>query len=601
VSKRENTELKIGSRMTETTTTAESIKAVFPDETLRGAPTIIATGYTTRIIRDEEEIFRETKRMLEDTSRRYSIISPSSELVFAQDNLLPQIVTIHEKRSSGQHEGLRWITRIDGTNIAAAKKLMELGTIIRHVAQNPIENFGVSEKEVGVTFSIADANQKRISGLFSNDPLYVEHYTTMFNELWQSGVDASLRIREMEEGLTEPTMRILRNHLQTQQQYLDLINQAKKEVMLILPSTNSYMRESKIGVIDALQRCASRGVKVSILSPDPSGKLGMIGGSEKLRYLIEHKAIPEATAPNTVIVLVVDRMSSLIIELQDDSKQNFGEAIGVATYSTRDSTVKANIRFFERLWEEQTLLESERRSRRQAELLQDIITHDIRNYSQITRLSAELIEDELTNNGSVKSLVRSLVQSIDDSNQLLERAKRLGKVFSEQRPILYPVEIESALENAISIVKGGTTGKRVIDDRQRLSLEKDGSDSPARVLADDLLYEVFLNLYSNSVRYTDREDVRVETTIEEARSPEDLTTDSSFWKVTIADWGRGIPESEKPKIFSRYLESAKGSGLGMSIVRALVVDRYKGKVDIRNRVPDDYTKGTIVDIYLPKA
>jgi signal transduction histidine kinase len=588
--------------MTETTTTAESIKAVLSDETLRGAPTIIATGYSTKVIREEEEIFRETKRMLEDTSKRYSIISPSSELVFAQDNLLQQIVTIHEKRSSGQHEGLRWITRIDETNIAAAKKLMELGTIIRHVAQNPIENFGVSEKEVGVIVSIVDANQKRISGLFSNDPLYVEHYTTMFNELWQSGVDASLRIREMEEGLTEPTMRILRNHLQTQQQYLDLINQAKKEVMLILPSTNSYMRESKIGVIDALQRCASqKGVKVRILSPDPSAKLGMIGGSEKSRYLIEHKAIPEATAPNTVIVLVVDRMSSLIIELQDDSKQNFGEAIGVATYSTRGSTVKANIRFFERLWEEQTLLESERRSRRQAELLQDIITHDIRNYSQITRLSAELIEDELTDNESVKSLVRSLVQSIDDSNQLLERAKRLGKVFSEQRPILYPVEIESALENAISIVKSGTTGKRVIDHRQRLSLEKEGNDSPARVLADDLLYEVFLNLYSNSVRYTDKEDVRVETTIEEARSPEDLTTDRSFWKVTIADWGRGIPESEKPKIFSRYLESAKGSGLGMSIVRALVVDRYKGKVDIRNRVSDDYTKGTIVDIYLPKA
>jgi signal transduction histidine kinase len=45
----------------------------------------------------------------------------------------------------------------------------------------------------------------------------------------------------------------------------------------------------------------------------------------------------------------------------------------------------------------------------------------------------------------------------------------------------------------------------------------------------------------------------------------------------------------------------KGSGLGLSIVHSLVVERYKGKVSIKNRVPDDYRKGTTVEIWLKSA
>jgi signal transduction histidine kinase len=49
------------------------------------------------------------------------------------------------------------------------------------------------------------------------------------------------------------------------------------------------------------------------------------------------------------------------------------------------------------------------------------------------------------------------------------------------------------------------------------------------------------------------------------------------------------------------LKTAKGSGLGMSIVHALVVDRYRGKIEVKNTVSDDYRKGTMVEILLKKA
>jgi signal transduction histidine kinase len=91
------------------------------------------------------------------------------------------------------------------------------------------------------------------------------------------------------------------------------------------------------------------------------------------------------------------------------------------------------------------------------------------------------------------------------------------------------------------------------------------------------------------VKYTPGESVFIETLVEE---------EPPYWKVSISDRGKGIEDDRKERAFTRYQNAAKGSGLGLSIVHSLVVERYNGKVGIRNRVPDDYRKGTTVEIWL---
>jgi signal transduction histidine kinase len=559
--------------------------------------------YRTRIIRDPFETLSQIKRIVE-SSNRYSVSSVSGGLPFVYKQSFEPFCMVLDKFRRGEHGGVRWVTTIDAGAVEAAKKFLELGMSIRHIVNAPPESFGLSEKEVGVTVSKLEGGKLNGSALFSDDPDYVVHYASLFEELWASGIDAKLRIKEIEEGIIEPKISVIRNQDQIQQKYLELINHANKEIMLILPTTNAYLREVQIGVMDALRSAASeRGIKVSMLAPDPSWKLDVerfnfdqgakVGGNP-----ISHKVIREATTPNTVTVLVVDRTSSLIIEQQDDSKLDFNEAIGVATYSTRGSTVKANIRFFERMWEEEILLEKERRSRRQAELLQDILTHDIRNFHQVTKLSAELIQEELEGRAEIQTLVQSLVQSIDASSQLLDRAKKLGKAISEENPTLYPVDLTHTMQNTLAIVKNAHPEKRITDRMDFLS-EVPIQINDVHVQADDLIDDVFLNLYSNSVKYTEGQEVFVETSVRQVKDAE--LSSHSYWEVTVTDKGRGIPDEVKAKIFSRYLEIAKGSGLGMSIVQALVVDRYRGKVQVRDRVEGDYHQGTSVDIWLPEA
>jgi signal transduction histidine kinase len=317
--------------------------------------------------------------------------------------------------------------------------------------------------------------------------------------------------------------------------------------------------------------------------------------------LINHRRIIEATTPNTVTVLVVDRSASLVIEQKDDSQPDFDKATGVATYSTRNSTVLANVRFFETVWEEvelrereEVVLERERRSRKAAELLQDILAHDIRNYNQISRTSAELLKADLQSTQRL-SLIDTILRATEGSSELVDRAKKLGRIISQTEIEIYPVDLEGSLQTSVALIMKAHP-------QRSINLSASSVRSGIRVLADNLLEEAFTNILSNSVNYTETDEVPVEIQVEETEEEAILEGKRmAYWKITFTDHGKGIPDKMKDKIFTRYLNTASGAGLGLSIVYALVVERYSGKVTITDRVKGDYTKGTRVEVWLPRA
>ena len=74
---------------------------------------------------------------------------------------------------------------------------------------------------------------------------------------------------------------------------------------------------------------------------------------------IDIKSIEETSeiTINTVTIVVIDRKVSLVIEKADDSKEDFIEAIGSATYSSSRPTVLSYISIFQSLWNESKLYE----------------------------------------------------------------------------------------------------------------------------------------------------------------------------------------------------------------------------------------------------
>ena len=138
-----------------------------------------------------------------------------------------------------------------------------------------------------------------------------------------------------------------------------MIRFAKQEVLLLLPTTNAFLREQRLGIIQLLKQGATeRAVHIKILVPDDPlieknlGDMIPLNAKEGIetKRNFEFRS-PGEFAVTTVTIIVVDKKESLVFEKKDDSKENFAEALGLATYSDSKPTVMAYFSIFERLME----------------------------------------------------------------------------------------------------------------------------------------------------------------------------------------------------------------------------------------------------------
>jgi len=431
-------------------------------------------------------------------------------------------------------------------------------------------------------------------------------------------LEASNVTSDLQGEMAPPRIDIISNHTEIKAKFLELVESAEKEILIVFPTQASFQREEIIGVNDALDRAAKeRTINIRLLSPMNDfvrDKISMRGWKLSSELMTSKGADP-VQSTNGVMIREIDVASTetkitfcifdgsrlLTIELKDNSKLQFEKAIGFATYSNSKPTVSSYLSFFEKLWHESELRESEMLARkelvislgreakatRQAKLLQDIIAHDITNYNQIVKLHIELLEDlpSVQENAELKNSLKTMMTAIDGSTNLLERARKLGRVLSDRDLKLTPKNLSDSVDRSFSLVARANPSKRITNN---VTI----ADGLLEVIADDFIDEIFANLYSNSVKYTESNGVNLTTVIEDA---------GESLLVRISDAGRGIPDEIKTRVFERYSGSTRGSGLGLSIVRALVVDRYGGEIKVRNRVDGDYAKGTIIEVWLPKA
>jgi signal transduction histidine kinase len=468
---------------------------------------------------------------------------------------------------------------------------------IRHISGLRGNSWAVSGDEYVSSLSFGEFKAS-YPVIFSNANTLVVEHQSIFDALWNHGEPLRDRILDLEAGTGLPEVDIIRDPTQVRELYLSLAERAKDQILLVLPTSMAFRRDSDIGMVDLLERKASEGVKVRILTPvDPWVITRLPQPAQRTKGIIYRTTVPAETA-ETITLLVVDRFASLSIEERAPGEQDFTKSVGSAILATREPRVRQSTRFFERLWTENELREAEAKarkheetSRKRAELMQDILTHDIRNFNQVARLNAELLGEEVTDRES-KGRVSAILRAVDGSTTLIERAKKLGSILSAGEVEVEPISLRWSFERSMSLVKKSNPSVKL-----KLKSNLTGS-----VLADGLLDEVFVNVLSNAVKYSGGNSARIEVLQEQAElrwNPHGRGV--PCWKVSISDHGRGIPDSQKASVFKRYLETAKGSGLGLSIVHALVTDRFRGRVLVRDRVAGDYSKGTTVEIWLPRA
>ena len=102
-----------------------------------------------------------------------------------------------------------------------------------------------------------------------------------------------------------------------------------------------------------------------------------------------------------VTIVVVDRKSSLVVELKDDTKESSYEAMGLGTYSNRKTTVLSYVSIFESLWKQSELYKKlselceqlKIRDKVQTEFI-NIAAHELRNPIQPIVGLAEILRSK---------------------------------------------------------------------------------------------------------------------------------------------------------------------------------------------------------------
>lgn len=212
----------------------------------------------------------------------------------------------------------------------------------------------------------------------------------------------------------------------------------------------------------------------------------------------------------------------------------------------------------------------------------DLMCHDIRNFSQTTGGFMQLLHD-----GSLGSLNdqqrRTLAicqRQVRRTGDLIRRVQTLAGLEEKGERDLRPVALAPVIVEAVEAVK-----ERYPD--RNVSVILDSIEGGCQVAASPLLFELVFNLVNNGVAHNPGSTPEVRVSLARGEGAPPLP-----WRLQIEDNGPGIPEEKKAAIFQRYTtRDTSGSGIGLSLVSALV-RRYGGKVWAEDRVAGEPGRGS---------
>lgn len=240
----------------------------------------------------------------------------------------------------------------------------------------------------------------------------------------------------------------------------------------------------------------------------------------------------------------------------------------------------------ERTQAENLLMES----KKEADFYLDLMSHDISNFNSNLLGNLALLERKENLSEEGNKYITACIRQVKKSENLISKVRALSMVNHVNNDMLKPVDLWEKITEALNMVRTIFPRKEV--DARLLN------PGDHKALATDLIDHVILNVIENAVKYTPGSYALIEVSIDSCpNSP------GKFWIVKICDWGPGVDDEMKDAIFERFSRARsekKGSGLGLSLSRA-IIEKYGGRIWVEDRVKGEKEKGSAFVFTVPKA
>jgi signal transduction histidine kinase/CheY-like chemotaxis protein len=371
--------------------------------------------------------------------------------------------------------------------------------------------------------------------------------------------------------------------------YFNLLKSSKNEIILIFPTNKAFKRQERIGIIGLVKQVArEKDLKVRVLvhvenlenSPElvqepfplKENYQQDLGNNIYIRYIAEQRS-----ADLQETILIVDRKVSFVIELIDDTKISFEEAIGLATYSNNKSTALSYVSIFESLWKQtelyqklNELYEKLQECNKMQEEFISVAAHELRTPIQPILGLSEIL---LCKKGSIE-------QDKELLNVIIRNAKRLQKLTEN---ILDVTKIESQsfivnkqyfrLNDIITNVLADHK-KEEANKHRKIKFAYSSNNGNVIVKVDaGRLTQVVSNLLSNAIKFTPKGEISV-----------NITRDDTNQQVivSVTDTGQGIDPEIIPRLFTKFAtKSIVGTGLGLYVSKR-IIEAHGGKIWAEN-------------------
>ena len=532
----------------------------------------------TKILDNQDEIIKQIIH-LSEISSGLSVVSNYGGMQLTYNNFFESCKKILERQRRGEGEGIRWIMSIEKESVDLVKKFLNLGVKIRHVKNLAPINFTVSKHGLIATVEEMDEGRMVQNLLTSNERSYIKHFSSMFEQLWKDGLDASYRIKDIEKKIGIAEIEIIQNPMDAIAQGWDMVRSARKEVNILFSSSNALKRQIAMGVLPLLNDASEKHkVKIRMLLPSTDNKLDrLIEQTKSAVPKIDIRTI-STSLETKISILLVDNKQCLILELKDDKQNSSYDAVGLSTYSISPTIISSYLAVFESFWRHAELFEK----MKQVEILEkdfiNIAAHELRNPIQPIIGFSELLYSKIQDQEQ-----RRLLDEVILNARRLERLAQimLDVTRIENNSLVLTKEIVDAGKVVTDIVEGYN---RKLEER---NVEGKGQHSKGLVLIYEGLKnikitidkvritQVICNILDNAVTFTHQGQIRV--ILKEERQDE-----KNLLIISVKDMGPGIDPEISTKLFTKFASKSNiGIGLGLFISKA-IIEAHGGKIWAEN-------------------